>query len=81
MDARSTPIFLVRSARWALALLTLGAEFMAVAPWYMDTGDGPSLKHQKHAGGLYNDDPGKLKERFDRGKKAVRSPPVLPNLT
>ncbi|KAH8929321.1 hypothetical protein BT69DRAFT_1311224 [Atractiella rhizophila] len=39
-------------------------QFMASAPWYMDTGR-PSLKHQKAP--LYNDDPEKMKERFTRG--------------
>lgn len=43
---------------------------MSVAPWYLNTGTGPSLKHQKAP--LYNDDPNKLKERFARGTKSVR---------
>ncbi|ORY89839.1 Pre-mRNA splicing Prp18-interacting factor-domain-containing protein [Leucosporidium creatinivorum] len=43
-------------------------EFMAVAPWYLSTGGGPSLKHQKAP--VYNADPNKLQERFDRGAKA-----------
>lgn len=42
---------------------------MSVAPWYMNTGQGPSLKHQKAP--IYNDDPNKLRERFARGSKAV----------
>lgn len=65
-------------------------EFMSVAPWYLSTGGGPSLKHQKvgplsrtrcaaltlspshHAQApVYNADPNKLQERFDRGVKAV----------
>lgn len=46
-------------------------EFMSVAPWYMNTGTGPSLKHQKAP--LYNADPSKLQERFSRGTKAVSS--------
>ncbi|GAA5973841.1 hypothetical protein JCM11641_003186 [Rhodosporidiobolus odoratus] len=44
-------------------------QFMANAPWYMSDGhNGPTLKH--HKAPLYNDDPSKLKERFERGKKA-----------
>lgn len=42
---------------------------MSVAPWYLSTGTEPSLKHQKAP--LYNADPDKLKERFDRGAKVV----------
>lgn len=42
---------------------------MSVAPWYINTGTGPSLKHQKAP--LYNANPDKLQERFARGTKAV----------
>lgn len=47
---------------------------MSNAPWYLRAGDneGPSLKHHK-APGKYNADPKKLEERYNRGKKAVRS--------
>lgn len=51
---------------------------MSVAPWYLRKEDevaAPSLKFQKTA--MYNADPDKLKERFDRGAKAV-SLSVLP---
>ncbi|CAH7685422.1 Pre-mRNA splicing Prp18-interacting factor-domain-containing protein [Phakopsora pachyrhizi] len=41
-------------------------QFMAQAPWYMNTG-APSLKHQK--GKEYNADPSKLKEQVARGFK------------
>ncbi|MBW0474342.1 hypothetical protein O181_014057 [Austropuccinia psidii MF-1] len=41
-------------------------QFMAQAPWYMNTGV-PSLKHQK--GKEYNADPSKLKEQVSRGIK------------
>ncbi|POW07267.1 hypothetical protein PSHT_10010 [Puccinia striiformis] len=41
-------------------------QFMAQAPWYMNTGV-PSLKHQK--GKEYNADPAKLKEQVSRGIK------------
>lgn len=41
-------------------------QFMAQAPWYMNTG-APSLKHQK--GKEYNADPAKLKEQVSRGIK------------
>ncbi|EGG05272.1 uncharacterized protein MELLADRAFT_78137 [Melampsora larici-populina 98AG31] len=41
-------------------------QFMAQAPWYMNTG-APSLKHQK--GKEYNADPAKLKEQVLRGIK------------
>ena len=40
------------------------AEFMAQAPWYMDTGAGPSLAH--HAGPKYDADPNKLKSRYEK---------------
>ncbi|GAA6018561.1 hypothetical protein JCM10207_007218 [Rhodosporidiobolus poonsookiae] len=44
-------------------------EFMANAPWYMSDGhSGPTLKH--HKAPKYNNDPGKLQERFQRGVKA-----------
>ncbi|BGP16772.1 hypothetical protein JCM10213_002165 [Rhodosporidiobolus nylandii] len=44
-------------------------EFMANAPWYMSDGhSGPTLKHHKVP--AYNNDPSKLQERFQRGKKA-----------
>ena len=52
--------------------MVLRAEFMSVAPWYMSTGGGPSLKHQK-VPMEYNADPSKLKERFARGTKVVCS--------
>lgn len=45
------------------------AEFMAQAPWYMDTGVGPSLSHHKNTK-VYNADPSKLDSRYDRGGKA-----------
>ena len=41
------------------------SEFMAQAPWYMDTGTGPSLKH--HKAPEYNADPAKLQGRYRRG--------------
>ncbi|GAA5966918.1 hypothetical protein JCM21900_004318 [Sporobolomyces salmonicolor] len=44
-------------------------EFMSNAPWYLKTGEGPSLSHHK-ATAKYNADPSKLKERFQRGIKA-----------
>ncbi|CEQ42294.1 SPOSA6832_04097 [Sporobolomyces salmonicolor] len=44
-------------------------EFMSNAPWYLKTGEGPSLSHHK-ATAKYNADPSKLKERFQRGVKA-----------
>ncbi|GAA5893442.1 hypothetical protein JCM6882_008035 [Rhodosporidiobolus microsporus] len=44
-------------------------QFMANAPWYMSDGhSGPTLKH--HKAPKYNNDPGKLQERFTRGVKA-----------
>ncbi|KAH9814471.1 Pre-mRNA splicing Prp18-interacting factor-domain-containing protein [Melampsora americana] len=45
-------------------------QFMAQAPWYMNTG-APSLKHQK--GKEYNADPAKLKEQVLRGIKIQSS--------
>ncbi|GAA6054584.1 hypothetical protein JCM3770_000063 [Rhodotorula araucariae] len=45
-------------------------EFMANAPWYLKTGDGPSLKHHKANIPKYNRDPSKLDSRFERGAKA-----------
>lgn len=43
-------------------------EFMAKAPWYMDTGAGTSLSH--HKGREYNADPSKLVSRYERNKVA-----------
>ncbi|GAA97630.1 uncharacterized protein L969DRAFT_94771 [Mixia osmundae IAM 14324] len=43
-------------------------EFMAKAPWYMDTGAGPSLSHTK--GPEYDPSPSKLNARYDRGQRA-----------
>lgn len=40
---------------------------MANAPWYLESGTGPSLKHQKAP--EYDDDPHKLEDRFKRGQK------------
>ncbi|KAK4054651.1 mRNA splicing protein [Microbotryomycetes sp. JL221] len=42
-------------------------EFMSKAPWYMSTGDAPSLKH--HKGPSYNADPNKLSASYERGLK------------
>ena len=55
---------------------------MSVAPWYINEGTGPSLRHTKAP--LYDANPNKLKERFARGTKVVSLPnptPLVPCLT
>jgi len=46
-------------------------EFMAKAPWYMNSGAGPSLVH--HKGPTYNADPNKLGGRYERVKSVQSS--------
>lgn len=41
------------------------SEFMAKAPWYMDTGTGPTLSHHK-SNIVYNADPSKLEARYQK---------------
>jgi pre-mRNA-processing factor SLU7 len=51
-------------------------QFMAKAPWYLDSGGGPSLIHQKAPGKDYSPSPsGKIVDRYERGK-AVSTPPA-----
>lgn len=45
---------------------------MANAPWYLKTGEGPSLSHHKANIPKYNREASKLESRFERGVKAVR---------
>ncbi|GJN90992.1 hypothetical protein Rhopal_004006-T1 [Rhodotorula paludigena] len=45
-------------------------EFMANAPWYLKTGEGPSLSHHKANIPKYNREASKLESRFERGVKA-----------